>query len=124
MASRFHNYRTRRAERENAGGHGTINLVPLVDVLTSIVFFSLLTYTGATMAALTAYDLTLPPTVITAEQAKVGAAKPDLNLLLAVRIENGGMQVEHSGDNGGFRQRISGMSDQSLEQMQQLMEQI
>src|SRR3954463_14448449 len=111
MASRFHNYRTRRAEREQAGGHGHINLVPLVDVLTSIVFFSLLTYTGATMAALTAYDLTLPPTVITAEQAKTAGADPQLNLLLAVRIENGGVQVEHSGDNQGFHQRISGLND-------------
>ena len=47
MGSRFHASRMRRAERHAAAGHGSINLVPLIDILTSIVFFSLLTYSGA-----------------------------------------------------------------------------
>ena len=53
MASIFHRSKQRRAERAPVTHGGGINLVPLVDILTSIVFFSLLTYQGATMAALT-----------------------------------------------------------------------
>lgn len=125
MASRFHAYRQRRAEREAAGhgGHGNLNLVPLVDILTSIVFFSLLTYTGATMAALTAYDLALPPVVVSQGEADRINEEKKLNLLLAVRIENGGLQVEHS-EAGGFKQRINGLTDASLTQLQQLLSQI
>jgi biopolymer transport protein ExbD len=124
MASRFHAFRARRAEREAASGHGNINLVPLVDILTSIVFFSLLTYTGATMAALTAYDLALPPTVVTAEQARANAQDRNLlNLLLAVRVERNALQVEHS-EQGGFRQRITGLDESSLGQLEQLLSQI
>ena len=67
MASRFHKLRARQQEREPLTAHGRINLVPLVDILTSIVFFSLLTYTGAVMTNLTAFDLALPPVVVTAE---------------------------------------------------------
>jgi len=48
MASLFHRSKLRRAERASATWSGNINLVPLVDTLTSIVFFSLLTYQGAT----------------------------------------------------------------------------
>ena len=124
MASKFHASRMRRAERHAAAGHGSLNLVPLVDILTSIVFFSLLTYSGAVMAALTAYDLSLPPTVVTAEQARErGEDMNKLNLLLAVRVEENAIQVEHS-DQGGFRQRITGMSDASLAQLEALMKQI
>ena len=102
--------------------HGSINLVPLVDILTAIVFFSLLTYTGAVMAQLTAYDLMLPPVVITGQGATNPPDDP-LNLLLAVRIENGGFQVEHS-EEGGFRQRINGTDSTALNQLQGLMTQI
>jgi len=97
MASLAHRSKQRRAERAPLTAHGSINLVPLVDILTSIVFFSLLTYSAETMAALTAYDLTLPPTVVTADQARQSGEEPKLNLLLAVRIENNQIRVEHSG---------------------------
>ena len=60
--SYFHRVRLRRRERK-ALSDDSINLVPLVDSLTSIVFFSLLTYAGSALAALTSFDLTLPPTV-------------------------------------------------------------
>jgi hypothetical protein len=43
VASLFHRSKQRRAERAPVTAHGNINLVPLVDTLTSIVFFSLLT---------------------------------------------------------------------------------
>ena len=63
--SRFHKIKQRRAERAPLTAHGGLNLVPLVDVLTSIVFFSLATYTGVALAAMTAFDLSLPPETIT-----------------------------------------------------------
>lgn len=70
MASLFHRSKLRRAERASATWSGNINLVPLVDTLTSIVFFSLLTYQGATLMSLTSFDLALPPVVVTTpEQA-------------------------------------------------------
>lgn len=105
--------------------HGNINLVPLVDILTSIVFFSLLTYQGAAMMALTSFDLALPPVVVsTPEQAsKVKAEQDVLNLLLAVRVDNTKMTVEHSGS-GGFRSEIAGLGPSSLDQLQVLMTQI
>jgi biopolymer transport protein ExbD len=124
MASRFHRSRQRRAERGNIMGHGNLNLVPLVDILTSIVFFSLLTYTGAALAALTAFDLVLPPTVITAIEGRTQDAPRDtLNLLLAVRIQGNGLLVEHS-EQGGFKEEIRGTNEASLDRLQALMQQI
>jgi biopolymer transport protein ExbD len=121
MASLFHRSKQRRAERAPMTAHGNINLVPLVDILTTIVFFSLLTYSGATMMALTAFDLSLPPTVVTAEGARNSGADPQLNLLLAVRIEPTGLQVEHS---EGLNQRIPSLEGPGLDTLQALMTQI
>jgi biopolymer transport protein ExbD len=124
MASLAQRSKQRRAERAPLTAHGSINLVPLIDVLTSIVFFSLATYTGETLAALTAYDLSLPPTVVTAEQARAGAKQPELNLLLAVRVESNQIKVEHSGDAQGFSRTIAGTTGASLDQLEALMRQI
>jgi biopolymer transport protein ExbD len=124
MASLFHRSRQRRAERAPLTDAGNLNLVPLIDVLTSIVFFALLTYTGAIMAMLTAYDLTLPPTVITADDAKNSADERErATLLLAVKIWDDSLRVEHS-EEGGFRQRIAGTDDRALDTLQALMTQI
>ena len=125
MASLFHRANQRRAERAPVTSHGNINLVPLVDTLTSIVFFSLLTYQGATMLSLTSFDLALPPVVVTTPEqaARVKSEQDVLNLLLAVRVDNDKMVVEHSGG-GGFRQQISGLDSASLDQFQGLMMQI
>ena len=122
MASVFHRAKQRRAERAPVLAHGNINLVPLVDILTSIVFFSLLTYQGATMAALTSFDLALPPVVVnTPEQlSRIKSEKDVLNLLLAVRVDNDKLTVEHS-EEGGFHQVIQGLNAQSLDQLQTLM---
>jgi biopolymer transport protein ExbD len=122
MASVFHRAKQRRAERAPGLASGNINLVPLVDILTSIVFFSLLTYQGATMAALTSFDLSLPPVVVnTPEQlSKIKSEKDVLNLLLAVRVDNDKLTVEHS-EEGGFHQVIEGLNAQSLDQLQTLM---
>jgi biopolymer transport protein ExbD len=123
MPSLAHRSKVRRAERSVILRHGNINLVPLVDILTSIVFFSLLTYTGEQLMRLTAYDLMLPPTVITADQAdKTRGAEDLLNLLLAVRVEPNRYVVEHSEENG-FRQEIA-RGPQALDQLQSVMTQI
>lgn len=124
MASLFHRAKQRRAERAPMTSSGNLNLVPLIDVLTSIVFFALLTYTGAIMAMLTAYDLTLPPTVITADQAKNSGEPPESpGLLLAVKVWGDSLRVEHS-EEGGFRHRIAGTTERSLDELQALMTQI
>lgn len=125
-SSTFHKAKQRRVERQSAHGHGNINLIPLVDVLTSIVFFSLMTYTGASMANLTSFDLAMPPVVVTGEQATTVAPDDVLTLLLAVRIKEdagGVLRVEHSEENG-FRQEIRGYRGASLDQFEQLMSQI
>jgi biopolymer transport protein ExbD len=121
MPSLFHRSKQRRAERAPVTAHGNINLVPLVDILTSIVFFSVATYSGAALAALTSFDLTLPPTVVTQAEAQNRSPSSLLNLLLAVRISNDGLQVEHS---EGLNQRIPGLGDASLDQLEALMKQI
>ena len=124
MASLAHRSKVRRAERAVLlRGQQNINLVPLVDILTSIVFFSLLTYTGEQLGQLTAYDLNLPPQVITATDTRTRGQSEVLNLLLAVRVEPDRLIVEHSEENG-FRQEIRGTEGQSLDQLQSLMTQI
>lgn len=123
MASLFHRSRQRRAERAPLTSGGNLNLVPLIDVLTSIVFFSLLTYTGAVMAMLTSYDLSLPPTVITADDARASGQDRGLALLLAVKVLDGNLRVEHS-ERNGFRQDIRGTDTRALDQLQAVMTQI
>lgn len=121
-ASRFHKLRSRQQEREPLTAHGRINLVPLVDILTSIVFFSLLTYTGAVMTNLTAFDLALPPVVVTAPGTTSGAQPDRTTLILAVGIKQGGLRVEHS--NGGaapFAQNIAGLDSASLDTLQSVL---
>jgi biopolymer transport protein ExbD len=125
MASRFHRLRARQAEREPLTAHGNINLVPLVDILTSIVFFSLLTYTGAVMSMLTTFDLALPPVVVTPDQAPVGTNIDTVSLILAVGIKQGGVRVEHSGGSSEpFAQEIAGLGEQSLTELESLLTQI
>ena len=123
MASVYLRSKQRRAERASLTDAGNLNLVPLIDILTSVVFFSLLTYQGAALAALTSYDLTLPPVVITAQQAAASTPQNALNLLLAVRIEHDKLFVEHTGE-GGFRKEIAGVQGASLDTLQAVMTEI
>lgn len=125
MASIFHRAKQRRAETAPLTAHGNINLVPLVDILTSIVFFSLLTYQGATMLALTSFDLSLPPVVVNTPQdlSKIKSEKDVLNLLVAVRVDNDKVTVEHS-EEGGFHRVIPGLDDNALNALQALMNDI
>jgi biopolymer transport protein ExbD len=119
--SRFHKIKQRRSERAPLTAHGGLNLVPLVDILTSIVFFSLATYTGVALAAMTAFDLSLPPTVVTAPQPVNKGNDAQLTLLLAVRISPDGIRVEHSGGNQPFRQDISGHDQAALNQLRDVL---
>jgi biopolymer transport protein ExbD len=123
MASLFHRSKQRRAERAPMTAHGSLNLIPLVDILTSIVFFSLLTYTGAAMAALTAFDLVLPPVVITSpeEAARIRSEQEVINLLVGVRIYPDRIQVEHS---EGLNQPIAGTDAGALDRFEALMKQV
>ena len=122
MASLFHRSKQRRAERAPTTAHGSINLIPLVDILTSIVFFSLLTYTGAALAALTSFDLVLPPVVITSpEQSRNLTERDVLNLLVGVRVYNDRVQVEHS---EGLNQPIAGTDDAALDRFEALMKRV
>ena len=119
-ASRFHRAKIRRAERATSTlGHGGINLVPLIDVLTSIVFFSLASYQGL-LAQLTSFDLSLPPMVITAQQPIASSEKQQLNLLLAVRVYRDHVVIEHTGD-GGFHREIAGVAGRALDSLQTTM---
>jgi biopolymer transport protein ExbD len=123
MSSLFHRSKQRRAERDPMTRGGNINLIPLVDILTSIVFFSLLTYTGAALAALTAFDLVLPPVVITTpeEAARIRSEQEVINLLVGVRIYTDHIQVEHS---EGLNQPIAGTDDAALDRFEALMKQV
>lgn len=123
MASLFHRSKQRRAERAPTTAAGNINLIPLVDILTSIVFFSLLTYTGAAMAMLTAFDLILPPVVITSpeEAARIRTEQEVINLLVGVRIYPDRIQVEHS---EGLNQPIAGTDAAALDRFEALMKQV
>src|SRR5271170_4453173 len=123
-ASRFHRAKLRRTERGLSSlGHGGINLVPLIDVLTSIVFFSLVSYQGL-LAELTSFDLALPPMIITAEQPLPSRSeKEQLNLLLAVRVQTDRMLIEHSAE-GGYHREILGLGPTSLDTLQSVMQDI
>src|ERR1035438_4148720 len=118
----FHRTRLRRQERKSAVGHGGLNLVPLVDILTSIVFFSLLTYAGTALAALTSFDLTLPPTVIDnpEEAAKLKKEKDVLNLLSVLLGTEDKLEIEHSAG-GGFHKSIEGVEGSSLDDFERQM---
>lgn len=124
MATVYLRAKQRRIERRSLTDAGNLNLVPLVDILTSVVFFGLLTYQGAALAALTSFELSLPPVVITAQQASASMPPRDaLNLLLAVRLDRDRMLVEHTGE-GGFRKEIRGVQGTSLDTLQVVMTEI
>jgi biopolymer transport protein ExbD len=94
VTSLAHRARQRRLERATLAAPGNLNLVPLVDILTSIVFFSLLTYRGEVLAQLTAYDLTLPPVVV---RAPATPAPPSLTPRLTVQLAPAGATVAAAG---------------------------
>lgn len=96
-----------------------VNLVPLVDMFVSVLFFVLLTYSGAT-AFLFSYNLELPP-VLEAEQETQGPNDVKIDQLLTVRLEPDGILVERGGAGGTFRQEIPNLDSASFVQLQQVM---
>lgn len=117
MAQRFHAAKQRRAERSALMAGQDVNLVPLVDMFVSILFFVLLTYTGAT-AFLFSYTLELPP-VLQSEEQSAGPDDIELDQIMTIRIENGGLTVERSA--GNFRQTIAGLDSVHFDQLQSVL---
>ena len=63
-----------RARRvEFARAHGSLNLIPLVDILTAIVFFSLLSVVGL-RSALASFDLFPPPAAAEATESPTASS--------------------------------------------------
>ena len=98
----------------------SVNLVPLVDMFVSVLFFVLLTYSGAT-AFLFSYTLELPP-VLRSEQEAAGPDDVELDQLLTVRLDAGGMLVERGGAGGSLRREIAGLDSASFDQLQEVLE--
>jgi biopolymer transport protein ExbD len=74
------------------------------------------------MTNLTAFDLALPPVVVTANTNTSGAQRDTTTLILAVGIKQGSLRVEHS--NGGaqpFQQNIAGLDSASLDTLQSVL---
>ena len=110
MSSFVRRIAVRRARWATQPGHETLNLVPLVDILTSIVFFSLLTYGGArALAALTAFDVTPLPAVVADGVERAGVETTTPAILL--RVDRTGVSVARWGDTG---RRFEGLSDATL----------
>jgi biopolymer transport protein ExbD len=86
----------RRIGRPTGHGPVNLNLIPLVDVLTSIVFFGLLTYSGTrALATLTAFDLVQPPA---ARANGDTSAEPAPLPALTLRIDRAGISIARVGE--------------------------
>jgi biopolymer transport protein ExbD len=78
--------------REFARAHGPLNLVPLVDILTAIVFFSLLSAVSL-RNALASFDLVTPPAAAEGVGGtKATTPRPDL----VVRVDRHQFAVRHA----------------------------
>lgn len=83
--------RLQARRREFTRTHGALNLIPLIDILTAIVFFSLL---GAVSlrSALASFDLIAPPAVAEAGETR-GTSSPQPDLV--VRVDRHQFVVRH-----------------------------
>ena len=107
MSSPIRRHLARRTRRQIGLGPVSLNLVPLVDVLTSIVFFGLLTYTG--VRALTALDLAMAPAVgLDAGTSGLQPTVPSLTL----RVDRTGVSIARAGETA--ERRFEGFSDETL----------
>ena len=78
--------------RELARAHGPLNLVPLVDILTAIVFFSLLSAVSL-RSALASFDLVAPPAATdVVGGTSATTPRPDL----VVRVDRHQFAVRHA----------------------------
>ena len=78
--------------REFARGHGPLNLVPLVDILTAIVFFSLLSAVSL-RTVLASFDLVAPPAA-THVVGGTNATTPPPDVV--VRVDRHQFSVRHA----------------------------
>ena len=115
MRSLLRRRSARRARLSGGKDPQSLNLVPMVDVLTSIVFFGLVTYAGARgLATLTAFDLLVP--------AAAGAQEPSRAMItpapppaLVLRVDRAGVSLRRSGEDTA--RRFDGFSDATLRQL-------
>ena len=109
MSSPFRR-RARRTHRQPGNSSVNLNLVPLVDVLTSIVFFGLLTYTGVrALATLTAYDLAVAP----AARAPIGTSGASSTApWLTLRVDRDGVSLSRGGET--VERRFEGFTPETL----------
>jgi biopolymer transport protein ExbD len=84
--------RVRRVEFMRA--NASLNLIPLVDILTAIVFFSLVSL-ATLRGALASFDLTQPPTVPVTRNSATAAAASAAEIV--VRVDRNQFVVRHSG---------------------------
>ena len=99
---------------ELARAHGGLNLVPLVDILTAIVFFSLLSAVSL-RSALASFDLAGPPAV--ADAAGRTSAEP-ARVDLVVRVDRHQFVVRH-GDRETQITRLQNRPDGALSELGQ-----
>src|SRR5687768_8841862 len=99
---------------ELARAHGGLNLVPLVDILTAIVFFSLLSAVSL-RSALASFDLAGPPAV--ADAAGGSSAAPSA-VDLVVRVDRNQFVVRH-GVRQTFIPRLQNRPDDALSDLRQ-----
>jgi biopolymer transport protein ExbD len=77
------------------------------------------------MTNLTAFDLALPPVVVTAETNTSGAQRDTVTLILAVAVHQNGLRIEHA--NGGaepFSLNIAGIGQPALDTLQATLQDI
>ncbi len=119
MSSMLRRRSSRRPRLSGGKDPHSLNLVPMVDVLTSIVFFGLVTYAGARgLASLTAFDLIAPP-VAGAQEPTRSAATPAPPPALTLRVDRSGVSVARLGSDS--TRRFAGFSDATLRELNRVM---
>ena len=99
---------------EFARAHGGLNLVPLVDILTAIVFFSLLSAVSL-RSALASFDLAGPPAVA---GAAGGSSAAPSSVDLVVRVDRHQFVVRH-GDRQTLITRLENRPADGLSELRQ-----
>ena len=98
-----------------AQAHGSLNLIPLVDILTAIVFFSLLSVVGL-RSSLVGFDLTQLPSAAKVTEGTTVA--PSIVPQVVVRVDRDRFVIRH--DNGETTiDRLQGPGDVSLATLHQ-----
>ena len=106
--------RLQARRRELARAHGPLNLIPLVDILTAIVFFSLLSAVSF-RAALASLDIAAPPAAANAGGlSHASTPRPDIVL----RVDRSQFVVRHR-DEESFVPRRTERDEAAFAQLRQ-----